>query len=83
MVRGMNQVEWNRLARPIAESAVAVMGEFLDDPSPQQFPALRRELRAAARCRDIEALERVTAKLKAEAYKRMLEREVGQRRGAA
>jgi len=79
----MNQAEWNRLARPIAESTTAIMGEFLDDPSLHQFPALRRELRAAARCHDIEALKRVTAKLKAAAYRQMLEREVGQRKGAA
>jgi hypothetical protein len=79
----VNQAQWDKVARPIAQNTIAVMGEFLDDPSPQQFPALRRELRAAARCRDIEALRRVTAKLKAEAYNRMLAREAGQRKGTA
>jgi hypothetical protein len=78
----VNQAQWDKVARPIAQNTIAVMGEFLDDPSPQQFPALRRELRAAARCRDIEALRRVTAKLKAEANNRMLARAAKDQEGA-
>jgi hypothetical protein len=67
--------EWDRIARPLMLNTLAVLAEFLDDPRPQDFPALRARLRAAARCHDIEALQQVSEDLKSEAYRMMVLRE--------
>ncbi len=78
----MNDAEWRAVAHPVVADAYAAASEFLLVPDLEAFsPGLRYRYRAAGRRRDIEALRRACAELKAVAYEQMLEAELGTRRG--
>ena len=74
----MNAAEWQAVAKRIVADTLAVVGEFLADPSLESFDAaLRSRYRAAGQARDPEALRQVCLEMRAAAYARMLGRGQG------
>ena len=71
----MNAAQWRAAAHPVVADTYAVVSEYLLVPDLAAFDAnLRYRYRAAGRRRDPEALRRVCAELKAEAYRMMFYR---------